>query len=110
MKLVLNDEQKMLKEMAEGFLKSSAGVEQLRKLRDSENPDGFDRGTWNEMAEMGWAGVLTPEDHGGVGLGYVEAGVIAEEMGRNLTASPFLSTAVLAATALNRSYLLAKKP
>lgn len=102
MKLVLSDEQKMLKEMAEGFLKSSAGVEQLRKLRDSDDADGFDRATWKEMADMGWAGVITPEDHGGVGLGYVEAGVIAEEMGRNLTASPFLSTAVLAATALNK--------
>ena len=102
MKLVLSDEQKMLKEMAEGFLKSSAGIEQLRKLRDSEDADGFDRATWKEMADMGWAGVLTSEEHGGVGLGYVEAGVIAEEMGRNLTASPFLSTAVLAATALNK--------
>lgn len=102
MKLVLSDEQKMLKEMAEGYLKSSAGIEQLRKLRDSEDADGFDRATWKEMAEMGWAGVLTSEEHGGVGLGYVEAGVIAEEMGRNLTASPFLSTAVLAATALNK--------
>ncbi len=102
MKLVLNDEQKMLREMAEGFLKSSAGIEQLRKLRDSNDADGFDRATWKEMADMGWAGVLTSEEHGGVGLGYVEAGVIAEEMGRNLTASPFLSTAVLAATALNK--------
>ena len=59
MKLVLSDEQKMLKEMAEGYLKSSAGIEQLRKLRDSGDADGFDRATWKEMAEMGWAGVLT---------------------------------------------------
>lgn len=101
MKLVLNEEQVMLKDMAEGFLTQSAPVAQLRKLRDDKNADGFDRVTWAAMAEMGWAGVLTPEDHGGVGLGLVEAGVIAEQMGRTLTASPFMSTAVLGATAIN---------
>ena len=101
MKLILNEEQVMLKDMAEGFLRTSAPVDQLRQLRDEENPDGFDRSTWAEMAEMGWAGVLTPEEHGGVGLGLVEAGVIAEQMGRTLTASPFMSTAVLGATAIN---------
>jgi alkylation response protein AidB-like acyl-CoA dehydrogenase len=101
MKLLLNDEQIMLKDMAEGFLTQSAPVAQLRKLRDEANPDGFDRSTWAAMAQMGWAGVLTPEEHGGVGLGLVEAGVIAEQMGRTLTASPFMSTAVLGATAIN---------
>ncbi|MGB0410221.1 MAG: acyl-CoA dehydrogenase family protein [Pikeienuella sp.] len=101
MKLVLNEEQIMLKDMAEGFLTQSAPVDQLRKLRDEGNPDGFDRATWAAMAEMGWAGVLTPEEHGGVGLGLVEAGVLAEQMGRTLTASPFMSTAVLGATAIN---------
>ena len=50
---------------------------------------------------MGWAGVLVPKEDGGVGLGHVEAGLIAEEMGRTLTASPFLSTAVLGATAIS---------
>ncbi|MEM7268444.1 MAG: acyl-CoA dehydrogenase family protein [Pseudomonadota bacterium] len=109
MMLVLTEEQKMLQEMAAGFLSTSAGVEQLRKLRDEENADGFDRATWAEMAEMGWAGVLVPEEDGGVGLGYVEAGVIAEEMGRNLTASPFLSSAVMAATALNKFGSTAQK-
>ena len=48
---------------------------------------------------MGWAGVLVPEEHGGAGFGYVGAGLIAEEVGRNLSATPLLSTAVLAVTA-----------
>ena len=54
------------------------------------------------MAEMGWAGILVEEEFGGADFGFVGAGVIAEEMGRSLTASPFLSTSVLAATALKK--------
>jgi alkylation response protein AidB-like acyl-CoA dehydrogenase len=100
MSLVLSDEQTLLKDSAEGFLAEHAPVAQLRRLRDEDNVDGFDRGAWAKMAEMGWAGVLIPEDMGGVALGMVEAGLIAEAMGRNLTASPFLSTAVLGAVAL----------
>lgn len=51
---------------------------------------------------MGWAGILIPAEHGGLGLGHVEAGVVMEELGRTLTPSPFLSTAILAATAIAR--------
>jgi alkylation response protein AidB-like acyl-CoA dehydrogenase len=57
---------------------------------------------WKTFAEMGFAGLLVPEEFGGSGLGCVEAGVVMEEIGRNLTPSPFLSTAVLAASALSR--------
>ncbi len=100
MALVLTEEQQMLRDAARGFLTEHAPVSQLRRLRDEGDADGFDRATWAEMAGMGWAGVLVPEEHGGVGLGHVEAGLIAEEMGRTLTASPFLSSAVLGTTAL----------
>lgn len=100
MALVLTDEQGMLREAAQGFLADHAPVAQLRRLRDEESPDGFDRATWRQMAELGWTGVLVPEEHDGVAMGHVAAGVIAEEMGRTLTASPFLSTAVMAAAAL----------
>ncbi|MEL6370499.1 MAG: acyl-CoA dehydrogenase [Pseudomonadota bacterium] len=102
MPLVLNEEQQMLKDAARGFLSEKAPVAALRKLRDSNDPDGFDRGLWKEMAEMGWAGILIDEEFGGSEFGYVGAGVIAEEMGRTLTASPFQSTALLAATALQK--------
>jgi len=51
---------------------------------------------------MGFAGVMIPEDHGGVDMGHMAAGLIAMEMGKNLTASPFLSSAVLAATAIKQ--------
>ncbi len=74
----------------------------MRKLRDDNDATGFDREVWREMAQMGWAGVLVPEEHGGAGFGYVGAGLIAEEIGRNLSATPLLSTAVLGVTALLR--------
>lgn len=109
MALVLTDEQTMLREAAQGFLNDTAPVSQLRRLRDERNADGFDRDTWRAMGEMGWTGVLAPEDQGGVEMGFVAAGVIAEEMGRTLTASPFLSTSVLATTALNRAGAPAQK-
>ena len=100
MPLVLSDEQQMLRESARGYLAEQAPVAHLRKLRDSKDDIGFSRALWHGFAEMGWAGVLIPEEFGGVGLGYVEAGVLLEEMGRTLAPSPFFSTAVLAASAI----------
>ncbi|MEP6343551.1 MAG: acyl-CoA dehydrogenase family protein [Maricaulaceae bacterium] len=103
MALVLNDDEKLLAESAEGFLNEKAPTEALRKLRDERAEDGIDRALWAEMAEMGFAGVLIPEEHGGVDMGHMAAGLIAVEMGKNLTASPFLSSAILAATALKEA-------
>lgn len=100
MALVLNDEQSMLRDTARSFLADQAPVGALRTLRDSDNADGFSRDLWKQFADMGFAGVLIPEEFGGVGLGHVEAGVIADEIGRNLSATPFLASAVLAASAL----------
>ncbi len=102
MPLVLNDEQRMVKDSADGFFASEAPVSQLRKLRDEKHADGFDRGLWAKMAEMGFAGVAIPEQFGGAGLGMVAAGLIQEAIGRNLSLSPFLSSAVLGATVIAR--------
>ncbi len=102
MPLVLNEEQEMLRDAARGFLAERAPPAALRKLRDEDDPSGFDRALWKEMAEMGWAGILVDEKYGGSEFGFVGAGVVAEEMGRNLTASPFVSTSILAATALQK--------
>lgn len=103
MALVLNDDERMLQETAQGFFADKAPVKSLRTLRDTQDETGFDRGLWLEMADMGFAGVLIDENYGGVNMGYMAAGLIAIEMGKNLTASPFISTAVLAATALKTS-------
>jgi acyl-CoA dehydrogenase len=101
MALVLTDDQKMIRESADGFFKTEAPVAQHRSLRDTADATGFDRGVWAKMAEMGFAGVLVPEQHGGAGFGHVAAGLIMEAMGRNLSAAPMLSTGILGVTALN---------
>ena len=67
MPLILNDEQGMLRETARGFLAEKAPVAELRRLRDSKDPDGFSRDLWKAFAEMGFTGVLVPEAHGGLG-------------------------------------------
>ena len=100
MALVLNDDQKMIRDSADGFFKAEAPVAEHRRLRDSKDETGFNRETWAKMAEMGFAGVLVPEAHGGAGFGHVAAGLIMEAIGRNLSAAPMLSTAILGTTAL----------
>ncbi len=100
MALVLTDEQAMIRDSAEGFFAEKAPVSELRHLRDANDSVGFSRELWKAMAEMGFAGILVPEQHGGVGLGYVAAGLVQEAIGKNLTLSPMLSTAILGATAV----------
>ena len=102
MPLVLTEEQSMLRDSARGFITDKAPVSHLRQLRDSGDADGFSRELWKAFADMGFTGLLVPEQFGGSGLGCVEAGVVMEEIGRTLMPSPFLSTAVLAASALSR--------
>ena len=102
MPLVLTEEQSMLRDSARGFINEKAPIAHLRKMRDERDATGFSRDLWNGFAEMGFAGLLVPEDFGGSGLGTVEAGIVLEEIGRNLMPSPFLSTAVLAVSALTR--------
>lgn len=102
MALVLTEEQSMLRDSARGLISDKAPVSHLRQLRDSRDATGFSRELWKSFAEMGFAGLLVPEEFGGSGLGCVEAGVVMEEIGRTLMPSPFLSTAVLAASAISR--------
>jgi alkylation response protein AidB-like acyl-CoA dehydrogenase len=97
MAMILNEEQQLLKESADGFFAEKAPVSQLRSLRDSADEMGFSSALWSEMAEMGFAGLMIDEDNGGTGFGVAGAGIVAEAMGKNLSASPFLSSAVLAA-------------
>ena len=100
MPLVLNEEQNMLKDAAKEFCSANTPVTQLRRLRDETDDSGFDRDTWAQMVELGWAGILVPEDFGGLGFGHMGMGVVMEECGRTLTASPLFATAVLGATVI----------
>ncbi len=97
---VLTEEQTMLRDAAKGWTQDSAPVGALRKLRDGGSRRSFDAAAWKEMGEMGWAGVIVPEAFDGSAFGYLGLGLILEETGRNLVASPLLSTALVSASAL----------
>ncbi len=101
MPMILNEEQNMLKDSAKDFCTNSAPIEQLRKLRDENNADGYDRDTWSSMVELGWAGIPFPEEHGGLAFGYKGLGVVTEETGRTLAASPLFASVWVGGTAIN---------
>jgi len=103
MPLYLNDEQTMLRDTARDFVAEHAPVSHMRKLRDANDAAGFSRDLWKSFAEMGFTGILIGENEGGLGLGHVDAGIVLEEIGRNLSPSPFLATAVAAVEALKGS-------
>ena len=95
MPLYLTDDQAMLRDTAREFMAEQGSIKaQLRHWRDRGCKDGFGHGLWKQFAEMGFTGILVSEADGGLGLGHVEAGIVLEEIGRNLTPSPFLVTAV----------------
>jgi len=101
MPMILNEEQNMLKDTAKEFCTERAPIGQLRKLRDDADPDGFDRGVWASMVELGWAGIPFPEQFGGLDFGYKGLGVVTEETGRTLAASPLFASVWVCGTALN---------
>lgn len=109
MAIVLNQTQEMLRDSALAFLRESAPVSMLRKLRDTRDDTGFSPALWSEFAELGFAGVLIPEQYGGSGLGVVEAGVLMEALGRTLAPTPFFSTALLGASLISRGGSAAQK-
>ena len=101
---LLTDDQKMLQETAVSFLAEEGSIaKQLRHWRDINCKDGFGHGLWKQFAELGLTGICIPETQGGLGLGATEAALVLEEIGRNLTPSPFLTTAVAAARAIDGS-------
>ncbi len=100
MSFVLNEEQQILRDSAKGFIAEKSPVTELRRLRDTKDANGFDTALWSQMAEMGFAGIIIPEEYGGVGFGYRGLGLVLEEAGRSLTASPLVSTSLLCASAL----------
>ncbi|MYB38974.1 MAG: acyl-CoA dehydrogenase [Gammaproteobacteria bacterium] len=101
MPMILNEEQNMLKDQAKAFCTDEVPIGQLRKLRDDDSADGFDRDTWSSMVELGWAGIPFPEEHGGLAFGYKGLGVVTEETGRTLAASPLFATVWVGGTILN---------
>ncbi len=101
MPLYLNDDQLLLRDSTREFMAEDGAIaKQLRKFRDEGCSDGFGDALWKQFAEMGFTGILVDEADGGLGMGHVEAGIVLEEIGRNLTPSPFLFTSVATVEAL----------
>lgn len=97
MDLVLNDEQRMIRDGATSFFRDKGGVARMRAFRDA---GGVGVGLWGALAELGWAGLVVPEAHGGAGLGMAEMVIVSEAAGRVLAPEPLLGCAVLGASAL----------
>ncbi len=98
MALILNEEQQSLKDIAKEFLQKNAPVTHFREIRDTENELGYDDKLWKDMVDLGWSGILVPEEYGGFDFGMVGMGSIFEEMGKMLTPSPLFATGVLGAS------------
>jgi alkylation response protein AidB-like acyl-CoA dehydrogenase len=96
----LTEEQSMLKDQASAWARDEAPVQKFREMRDSGTDTGFTPTTWESMVEMGWTGILVPEAYGGSDLGYLTFGVVLEELGRQLTASPLYASALVGTTAV----------
>jgi len=104
--MTLNEDQRLLQDSVRPFMAEEGAIKkQLRYWRDINCADGFGHSLWKQFAELGLTGIMIPENQGGAGLGSVEAGILLEEIGRNLTPSPFLTTAVAAVRALQGSAL-----
>lgn len=101
MPMILNEEQNMLKDSAKDFCASNAPIGQLRSLRDEDNADGYDKDTWRAMVELGWSAIPWGEEHGGLAFGYKGLGVVTEETGRTLAASPMYGTVWVGGTLVN---------
>ncbi len=100
MAMTLNEEQRHLRDTAREFLLARAPVAALRALRDDRDPLGWSRELWAEMAGLGWAGIVIPEEFGGLEFGFTGLGAVLQETGRTLTASPLYATCVLGASAI----------
>ena len=103
MALFLTDDQETLADTVRPFMADQAPVSHLRQLRDADDPAGFSRDLWRRFGEMGFTGILVDEADGGLGMGHVEAGIVLEEIGRNLSPSPFIGTAIGAVEVLRNA-------
>ncbi len=100
MALVLTEEQQLLRDTATQFFQQRVPLANLRNLRDTNDAAGFDRAAWKEMSDLGFAGILTSEKYGGTDFGPVGLGLVLEQAGRTLAASPLVSTVLLAGSAV----------
>ena len=102
-----NEEQELLRGTARKFFDNECASDTVRKLMDG--PEGMTPDLWKKIAEQGWTGLIFPDEHGGMGLGFVDLVVLMEEMGRAVVPGPFFSTVLLGGLAIREAGTEAQK-
>lgn len=96
----LNEEQTLIRDQAKSWVTEQAPVRRFREMRDARMEQAYAPEAFSAMVEMGWTGILVPEAYGGSDLGHLTFGLILEELGRQLTASPLLASGLVGTSAL----------
>ena len=91
-----------MQDQTQRFAREKTPTSHFRSVRDSENPECFDREIWKQMADQGLSGILIPEEFGGSNFGLSGIGVVLQELGRTLTPSPLFATGVIGASFLTK--------
>ncbi len=107
MQFGLSESQQILKDTARKFFAGECPIATVRKIMETDA--AYDAGLWQKLAEQGFTGIITPEEHGGMGLGKVELILLMEEAGYELLPGPFFSTVALAAPVLDAMGTAAQK-
>jgi alkylation response protein AidB-like acyl-CoA dehydrogenase len=100
MALALTEEQEILQRTAREFVQGKSSLKRIRSLRDEAGGPGFSPALWTAMAQLGWLGIVVPEEYGGAGLGWTDLMVVLEELGRGLMPEPVVGTVLLGTTAV----------
>jgi alkylation response protein AidB-like acyl-CoA dehydrogenase len=95
MDLGLSEEQELLKNSARDFLEKECPEEHVRAMEEDEK--GYSPELWKKMADLGWQGLMVPEEYGGSGFSFLDLCVLVEEFGRALVPGPFIPNAVCTA-------------
>jgi alkylation response protein AidB-like acyl-CoA dehydrogenase len=95
MKFQLTDEQRALQDAVRSYLRDRFGPDKVRALYEDPDSDGVPADLWRALGEQGWLAVLVPEEHDGIGLGLLDAAVIARAFGAGTVPGPWTSTIVL---------------
>jgi alkylation response protein AidB-like acyl-CoA dehydrogenase len=98
MNFEFSEEQLFIRDQARNFLSQESTPEVVRGILDTDKP--YDEDLWQKIVELGWTAMAIPEAYDGLGLGYLELCVIAEEMGRAVAPVPFASSVYLATEAI----------
>lgn len=91
-----SEDQELLRDSARKFLDAECPTTFVRKMMEDDSAHATE--LWKKAAELGWMGILIPEEHGGIGGSFLDLVVVMEEMGRSLMPGPFLATVLLGGT------------